>query len=184
MLRLLRSGSLDQAVDLVSRAKDVDYAIWPNGSGMKYIRARLEEEDEFGGVGADEALRAFSELSLESGEFQSEGMIGRARMLYRMTGESSLEEVIALYKMAVDLDKNTTAMTCLGWIYERNKSDLKVARSWYLRAYRNGSPWGLRLYARLQAGQHNYVMSSLAHVVTTLTSPIQILFRGVRTPFK
>lgn len=184
IMRLLDRGAFDGANELLEGAQK-DFHAWPNGSGMKYIRARLEEEGVFRGENDVSALDIFSELASGRDEFLSEALIGRGRLLYRIDKEKHLDEVVFLCNEAVKLENNPKAMMILGSIFENDKSNVELAKQWYLRAYRHGSPWGLRAYATLQAKNGELLRPALAHAVTTITAPFMAAWYGLKSrPFK
>lgn len=183
LMRLLDRDAIDRVKVLLEGAQR-DSCAWPNGSGMLYIRARLEEEGAFGGSNNVAALSAFSELASKHDEFYGEALIGRARMLYRTDKEGHLEEIISLCKEVIRLNSSPKAMMILGSVFETEGHDFELASRWYLAAYWNGSPWGLRSYAALQRSNGNLLRSAVAHAATTLTAPFMAVRWGLTGPFK
>ncbi|WP_395116227.1 hypothetical protein ACFCQI_09935 [Rhodanobacter sp. FW102-FHT14D06] len=183
IMRCLDKDDFDQVKKLLDRSKS-DPSSFPSATGMRYIYARLEEEGAFGGNNNPVALSAFSELSSEEGEFQSEGLIGRARMLYRLSERENANEVLDLCERAVSVDGNAKAMMIMGHVLQNTKNDFSAANRWYLRAFFSGMPWGLRFYASSQAKQRRFFLSSLAHLIAAITSPILLVFFDERGPYK
>lgn len=183
IMRLMDKGDVDAINKILDRA-DADPASWPGAEGIRYVHARLEEEGAFSGDNNAAALKAFSTLSSQKGEFQSEGLVGQARLLYRLNEEENANRILELCKEAVDIDRNVRAMMVIGHVLQNTKNDFPAANRWYLRAFRRGMPWGLRFYASLQAEQRKFVRSSLAYAIATITHPILLLLFGARGPYK
>jgi len=184
IMRLLDRGALDQAHGLLEGAQE-DFRTWPNGSGMQYIRARLEEEGAFRRESSEVALDIFTDLALKRDEFLGEALVGRARLLYRIDKNGYMGEIISLCNEAIELEHNPRAMMMLGRIFENDRHDCDLANQWYLSAYRHGSPWGVRSYASVQAKRHKLFRSMLAHVVATISAPFMAIRFGLSCgPFK
>ena len=179
----LDNKDFDRVRDLLDSSKS-DPSSFPDPTGMRYIYARLEEEGAFGGNNTMAALNAFSDLSSEEGAFQSEGLIGRARMLYRLNEKENADEVLDLCERAIAVDGNVKAMIIMGHVLQNTKNDLSSANRWYLRAFFNGMPWGLRFYASSQAKRRRFLLSSFAHLIAAVTSPVLFIFFGKRDPYK
>ena len=183
LMRLLDRDDFDRFKVLIEGAQ-LESDAWPNSSGMLYIRARLEEEGAFGGNNNIAAFDAFSKLASKHDEFHGEALIGRARLLYRTDKEGHVEEIISLCNEAIKLESSPKAMMILGSVFETERHDFELANHWYLAAYDNGSPWGLRSYAALQRSNGNLLRSAVAHAATTLTAPFMAVRWGLTGPFK
>lgn len=181
--RLMTAGSefyAFQAMELANK----DFGRSQLRLGMYYIWARLKEEGILGEVDTDGALEDFTFLAQHDGDFRSEGLIGRARMLYRKSPEKNADEILSLCRQAVDLDASVAAMMLMGVVFEHDKCDFGSAKKWYFRAYRSGQPWGLRFYTAMQFKRKKFLVSMLASVVLAVTSPLMVKIYGERAPFK
>jgi len=181
--RLMTTGSefyAFQALELANR----DFGGSQLRLGMYYIWARLKEDGVLGETDTNGALEDFTFLMRHDGDFRSEGLIGRARMLHRMNPEKNADEILSLCRQAVDLDASVAAMMLMGVVFEHNKWDFGSAQKWYLRAYRSGQPWGLRFYTHMQFKRKKFLTSILASVVLAVTSPLMVKIYGESTPFK
>lgn len=154
------------------------------GIFARYLRARSYEEGILSAQNIDAALADYSFIMNYGGELRSEGMVGRARLLHWKDERANAAEAIALCVGAVNFDSNVRAMMFLGYIYEHTMLDLKLAAEWYLRAFRNNLPWGLRYYASVQFKRKKFVTSMISHVIATIVSPFMVARYGKRDPFR
>lgn len=183
IIRLLERGATER-VDLLLAGPTPDDGTWPNNSGMRYILARLEEEGVSGDENGVAALNGFSELASRHDDFLGEALIGRARILARIDSEGYLDEIISLCQEAIEFECSPKAMMILGSVLENERQDYDLAYRWYLRAYLHGSPWGLRWYAKSQAKKGRFIRSRLAHIATTISSPLMVAWYGSTGPYK
>lgn len=155
------------------------------GLAARQLRARGYEDGRFScGVNTELAFADFSFLADRADLFGSDGLVGKARLLFAEDHKGNKEEAAALLHKAVGIDSNIKAMMMLGLVYDEGFGDATAAGKWYLRAYRHGLPWGLRYYARLQAKNGRGLRSLFAHLGVSLTSPVLVALKGVRSPFK
>jgi TPR repeat protein len=155
------------------------------GLVARQLRARGYEDGRFfDGVNSDLAIADFSFLAERAHLFGSDGLVGKARLLFEQDRERNKEKAVELLHKAVDTDSNIKAMMLLGLINEEGFGDVVTAGKWYLQAYKHGLPWGLRYYARLQAKNGKNARAFFAHMIASLTSPILVAINGVRSPFK
>lgn len=180
---LMATGSTAKARIIVELA-DREFAGDPLKLGMRFISARLKEDGVLGEVDTDAALEDFSFLMQYDNGFKSEGMVGRARMLYRIDPDRNADEVISLCRQAIKADSSVKAMMLMGFVFDNTKDDFNSAKVWYLRAYLRGLPWGLRAYAQSQWKRGNFIVSTIAHLVVCITSPFMVMVNGIRDPFK
>lgn len=155
------------------------------GLVARQLRARGYEDGRFsGGINNDLAYADFSFLAERAHLLGSDGLVGKARLLFEGNHQENKENAVTFLHKAIEIDSNVKAMMMLGLIYDEWFEDSKTAGQWYLRAYKKGLPWGLRYYAKLQAKNGRKVRSLLAHLIASLTSPILVAINGVRSPFK
>lgn len=185
-LNLARRNKSAESVAEVRQALDSFINQDPESSiglAARFMRARAFEDGTFGEVQTDAALDDFIYLSERSAKFGSEGIIGYARVLLRKDSNRS-NDVISLCREAVALDNNRRAMMIMGFVYENIMGNFSKAKYWYLRAWRNGMPWGMRFYAEIKLKERSLTLGVLAHCLATVTSPFMVLWRGCRFPFK
>ena len=181
--RLMTLGSEFHAFEAMEAANR-EFGEFQPRVGMRYIWARLKEDGALGDIDTDGALEDFTFLAEYDGLFQSEGMLGRARMLHRKGSRENAEEILSLCERAARLDANVRAMMLMGFVFEHTKRDFNLAKRWYLRAYRHGQPWGLRFYAFMQFKRKKIITSALATVLFAITNPIMVKVYGKAAPFK
>jgi TPR repeat protein len=158
--------------------------ISPYGLGARYLRARGYEDGYFGQKDPKAALSDYRVLMGRSDLYGSDGIVGVARILFEIDRSNNKEEISALCAKAIELDKNPKAMMILGLLSEEELRDFSSAKKWYLRAYTQGLPWGMRYFARLQCKQSNFLRGSLAHGIATVTSPFLVAIFGPRSALK
>ena len=156
----------------------------PQGLSARYLRARGYEDGLFGEVKLNLALHDYKILMDHSDLCGSDGIVGYARVIFNKNQDCNKERAAKLLLRAVELDSNVKAMMMLGLIYDEGFDDSLAAGKWYLKAYRHGLPWGLRYYARLQSKKGRRFLAFLSHLIASLTSPVLVALKGVRSPFK
>ncbi|WP_340650113.1 hypothetical protein [Pseudoxanthomonas winnipegensis] len=157
----------------------------PFGVGARYLRGRGYEDGAFSDK--PDLLRAYEDFEIVKAhavDYGSDGLLGCARVLFELDARGNFREIVELCEKAVSLDSNVKAMMLLGRIYDQVVGNGGIARRWYLRAYLQGLPWGMRYFARSHARDGNAFRSIFAHAFATLTSPVLVLLYGARSPFK
>lgn len=150
----------------------------------RYLRARSYEEGLLGQQDVDAALEDYSFIMNYGADLRSEGMVGCARLLHWKDKDANAEEALALCAEAIRLDSNVRAMMFTGYIFEHTMQDLESAAKWYLKAFKNNLPWGLRFYASVQFKRRKFVTSVLSHIIATVAGPIMVIRYGKRGAFK
>lgn len=152
----------------------------PEGAGALYLRARGFEDGNFGTVDLDSALSDFSSLRANEDYHLSDAALGIARVLYKKNADANAQDVIKLYKTEICRANCTEAMVMLGSLYEHYFHDYRLAGKYYLMAFYEYNPWGLRHYARLKIKNGKFVQGVVLHVFTTALSPFFILFNEIK----
>jgi len=150
----------------------------------RQIRARSYEEGWLGEKNIDAALEDYSYIMDHGAKLRSEGMVGRARLLYSKDEHANAAKALALCDEAIRLDSNVRAMMFMGYLYEHTMHDLESAAKWYLRAFKHKLPWGLRFYASVQFKRKKFIISIFSHIATTIVSPLMVIRYGKRDPFR
>jgi TPR repeat protein len=176
--------------DALVRAKEsIDHEVYnspdsPSGIFARYLRARSYEEGVLGEQNVDAALADYSFIMDHGADLRSEGMVGCARLLHWKDKNANAAKALALCAEAIHLDSNVRAMMLMGYIYEYTMLDLGSAAKWYLKAFKNKLPWGLRFYASVQFKRKKFIASVFSHIVATIVSPFMVIRYGKRDPFK
>jgi hypothetical protein len=165
---------------IIDEAGDTAYCV-----GARYLRARGYEDGAFS-IGPDlqKAYSDFMVVKEHAKEYGSDGLLGCARVLFEMDCSKHKNEIMYLCSEAIAQDSNVKAMMLLGRTYEIVLGDGPRARACYLRAFFRGMPWGMRFFARSQSSDGHYVRAMASHLLATITAPILVLFKGVRSPLK
>jgi len=132
----------------------------------------------------DAAMEDYSFIMNHGAELRSEGMVGYARLLHWKDEKANAIEALSLCTEAARLDSNVRAMMFAGYIFDHTMHDLESAAKWYLQAFKNKLPWGLRFYASVQFRRKKYFTSIFAHIAATIVSPFLILRYGKSDPFR
>jgi TPR repeat protein len=156
----------------------------PSGIFARYLRARSYEEGVLGKQDVDAALEDYSFIMAHGADLRSEGMVGCARLLHWKDKNANTAKALALCAQAIRLDSNVRAMMFMGYIYEHTAHDLESAAKWYLEAFKNKLPWGLRFYASVQFKRRKFLTSIFSHIAATIVGPFMVLRYGKRDAFK
>lgn len=156
----------------------------PSGIFTRYLRARSYEEGMLGGQNIDAAMEDYLFIMNHGKELRSEGMVGYARLLHWKDEHANTMEALSLCTEAARLDSNVRAMMFAGYISDHTLHDLESAAKWYMKAFKNKLPWGLRFYASVQFRRKKYFISIFAHIAATIVSPFLILRYGKSDPFR
>jgi hypothetical protein len=156
----------------------------PSGIFARYLRARSYEEGVLGKQDVNAALEDYSFIMDHGADLRSEGMVGCARLLHWKDKNANVAKALALCTEAVRLDSNVRAMMFMGYIHEHTTHDLELAAKWYLQAFKNKLPWGLRFYASVQFKRKKFITSVFSHIAATIVSPLMVARYGKRDPFK
>lgn len=149
----------------------------------RYLRARGYEDGYFeGGKNLDLAYADYAALSVAPVS-SSDALIGCARVLFEKDPAANTDVILDLCRQAIDIDENTKAMLLLGLAFERLVHNEGSARTWYMRAHRKGSPWGLTFYAKSHARSGNHVRAFFFRLLAVFTAPILVFKHGDRSPF-
>lgn len=152
---------------------------------VRYVRARMCEERLARKVDdLDSAIRDFTFLIGSKDSFVGEGLVGRARVLYRKDTSLHADEALELCIRAVDLERNVMAMMLMAAIYMDKKHDAKMARMWALRAFRNRSVWGGRYMAVIAYRRKNYALFIFWKLLAFFFKPLLLKKYELRGPFK
>lgn len=152
---------------------------------VRYIRARMCEERMARKVDdLDSAIRDFSFLIESRDSFVAEGLVGRARVLYRKDPSLYADEALELCIRAVDMERNVLAMMLMAAIYMDKKHDAKMAKKWALRAFRNGSIWGGRYIAVIAYRRKSYAVFIFWKLMAFFSKPFLLKRYELRGPFK
>jgi hypothetical protein len=152
---------------------------------VRYMRARMCEErlarkeDDL-----DSAIRDFTFLIGSKDSFVGEGLVGRARVLYRKDPSLYADEALELCNRAVDLEGNVMAMMLMAAIYMDKRHDAKMAGMWALRAFRNRSIWGGRYIAVIAYRRKNYAVFIFWKLMAFFSKPLLLKKYELRGPFK
>lgn len=171
------------------RAREIIAGIKADSSdpllAIRYVRARMCEERLARKVDdLDSAIRDFSLLIGSKDSYVGEGLVGRARVLYRKDSSLYTDEALELCVRAVDLEGNVLAMMLMAAIYMDKKHDAKMARAWALRAFRNGSIWGVRYIAVIAYRRKNYAAFTFWKLIAFCSKPFLLKKYELRGPFK
>jgi len=151
--------------------------------GARYLRARGYEDGHFaGGIDLEKAYADYAVLAKAPEIAGSEGLVGRARILYEWDAVANQSEIMTLCDEAAKLG-NVKAMMIMGQLNEQVFFDDETARRWYMRAFKSGLPWGMRYIARSYARNGCAIRAFFAHLAASLASPFLTLRFGVRSPF-
>jgi len=156
----------------------------PSGIFARYLRARAYEEGLLVNQNIDAAMEDYSFIMDHGGDLRSEGMVSCARLLHWKDKSGNAEKALSLCAEAIDLDSNVRAMMFMGYIFEHSMRDFESAATWYLRAFKNKQPWGLRFYASVQLKRGKFVVGVLSHVAATILGPIMTIRHGRKGAFK
>lgn len=154
------------------------------GLGARFLRARGYEDGLFGITDLSYAMDDYTYLVEAESFFYSDGLVGRARILFKIDPNDNYEIAAKLATQAINKDpKNSEAMIFLGSVHEAHKID-DLAAKYYISAFKAGSPWGLRYYARLKTKRGDYIIGFASHFLTTLISPFLYFLHRARSPLK
>lgn len=182
-IRAYKSGDDDSAKKMIDAA--IEYAPESeDGLSLRFIRARAYEFGGYpGGIDSGKAYEDYKFLEEWTSLFESNALVGAARTLFDLDGNSNEIEIRRLCFRAIKIDNSVYAKMILGLLYDKVIKNNKSARRWYLSAYISGMPWGLRYFANSHAKSGNGLRAMAAHLVTSITSPFLVLFFGARGPF-
>lgn len=161
-----------------------NYPESPPGIFARYLRARSYEEGVLGKQDIDAAMEDYSFIMEHGADLRSEGMVGCARLLHWKDKNVNAKKALSLCAEAIRLDSNVRAMMFMGYIFEHTMQDLESAAKWYLQAFKNKMPWGLRFYASVQFKRKKFITAVFSHVVATVVGPLMVIRYGKRGAFK
>ena len=153
---------------------------------IKYMHARMCEERY---ARRDDDLNLaemdFTYL-IDSGKkyFVGEGLVGRARVIYRKDSELHVEEALSLCNRAVEMEGNALAMMLMAAIYMDKKNDAETARKCPMRAFKSGSIWGVRYMSVISYRRKNYILSMGWRILSIICTPFAQKRYRLRGPFK
>ena len=153
---------------------------------VKYMHARMCEE-RYARRGDDLSLAEMDFATLiDSGkkDFVGEGLVGRARVIYRKDPELHADEALSLCNRAVEMEGNALAMMLMAAIYMDKKNDAETARKWSMRAFKSGSIWGVRYMSVISYRKKNYISSMGWKLLSIICSPFTKKKYKLRGPFK
>lgn len=117
-------------------------------------------------------------------DFVGEGLVGRARVIYRKDPELHADEALSLCNRAVEMEGNALAMMLMAAIYMDKKNDAETARKWSMRAFKSGSIWGVRYMSVISYRNKNYISSLGWNLLSIICSPFAKKKYKFRGPFK
>ncbi len=132
----------------------------------------------------DRAFCFFRELAIKFND--DEGYLGCVR-IFLARHEFENRDIALRY--CADATKGRLkhlGFLLLGDVYEElsEPPEYKLARKAYLSSFFAGSPWALRKYSMSLMKSRNIIGGFLMHVLTTIISPIFVLFGGLRVTRK
>lgn len=108
---------------------------------------------------------------------RSQSLLGCARTTYWGNLEGGAEKAIRLCHEAIALGGSVQAMMFLGLLLDESDNQ-RSARIWFRKAFRAGSPWGLRFCAHSHYNQGNRIRAVIYHVLATTTAPLIFAIKG------
>lgn len=178
LLRCYESGEFSSAKKLMDRIIEAD-PVSLDALGARYLRARAYEDGYFGCEELNLAISDYAYLIDHSEDYRSNGLIGYSRVLLAIDESANALQVVDLLRQAISHDRDVRALLLLGKVYEEILKNDRLAAKCYFDAFRRGTAWGLRLYARLQMKRKNYVSGIMLHFLTTVFSPFMYLIYRV-----
>jgi tetratricopeptide (TPR) repeat protein len=149
----------------------------PHDESAIYLAARIYESGNSShGVDYEKALDYYQRLARDiDSDISSIGAIGCARTLSKKDCCANQHLIESYCLRAIEINGSISASFILGQMYEQCQGKYKLARQHYLRMFRYRRPLGLRYYARSHMKYGSTVIGILAHVATTLVSPIYFI---------
>ncbi|MEZ5464452.1 MAG: hypothetical protein R3F22_04305 [Lysobacteraceae bacterium] len=86
-------------------------------------------------------------------------------------------------EMAAGGKLSSHAHLLLGKVFETYDKDYDSAKSCYLKAFREGLPWGLRFYSTLCFRHGNRLVGVLGSILATAVGPVFAIFKGFQAPY-
>lgn len=175
-----REERFDDALELLERIPPAH----PFDLSAYYLAATIYENGGAKqGINFEKALEYYTLLDRESDWFGSTGAVGYARTLSKMDCCANQDLIESYCRKAIDLEDSLPAHFILAQMYEECRGKHREARKHYLHMFRHLRPFGLRYYARSHMAHGSKLIGVLAHVATTLVSPILfIVNRGAVDP--
>lgn len=155
-------------------------------SSIRFVGLSLRARDrERGGAyhrDLDGALDDYRILQQASGFLRTKGLVGEARVLCTKDFRNSIKRITELCETAISESADVRAMMLLGLTIEYGHGDFSSAAHWYRQAFKHGSVWGGRRYAKILAAQGKRIRAILFHVRTSLVALYLALRHGLSEP--
>ena len=172
-----------RAKELLDRIEEQEHDPHERAAAALLLARGYEDGHFAGGVDLDRAYAAFQRVDHVIGEERSDGLVGRARILFAKDGPLYRDEIVVFCRKAIDIDRNPRAMMLMGLAQEVLFHNEGLARRWYWFAFRNGLRWGLTFVARSHAREENHVRCLFYLILDSMLRPIFMFRSGQNSPF-
>lgn len=151
----------------------------------RYMRGQIYENGYLGELNFEMAVDDYEYLAKHEDLIGLVGVLALARTLMFIDSKKNLSRINDLCESVIKAGNSdgVHAMMILGRTNELN-GNMKLASKFYLMAYKNGLPWGMRYYARMNGRLGNFFRCVSAHIWATLIGPLCFIRYGTRREFE
>ena len=135
------------------------------------------------GVNLKRAFDYYSKVSEFDEDTKGAVNLALARTILISGDQTRAREAIEYCNKSLLIKRSSAAHIVLGVILENWEKDVTRARDNFIKAFRLGSPWGLKFYARSLMSSKRYVSGAVLYLFATLMGPVYFLRYGKQSAF-